>query len=70
MIEGESLKHANPENDASDESSSEEDEDGAPVGKTYRVGGGKLKLMEKGMTQYVALVERKLAKKKKEEAKT
>ncbi|KAJ7228264.1 P-loop containing nucleoside triphosphate hydrolase protein [Mycena pura] len=70
VIEGESLKHANPENDASDESSSEEDEDGAPPGKTYRVGGGKLKLMEKGMTQYVALVERKLAKKKKEEAKT
>ncbi|KAF7352440.1 Iron complex transport system ATP-binding protein [Mycena venus] len=72
VIEGESLRHAAPDDDASDESSSEEDEDdvGAPPGKTYRVGGGKLKLMDKGMAQYVGLVERKLARKKREEPKT
>ena len=53
-----------------DPSSDEDDENAAPPGKTYRVGGGKLKLMEKGMAQYVAYVERKLAKQKREEAKT
>ncbi|KAJ6616249.1 P-loop containing nucleoside triphosphate hydrolase protein [Mycena sp. CBHHK59/15] len=72
VIEGESLRHAAPDDDASDDASStDEDEDsGAPPGKTYRVGGGKLKLMEKGMAQYVAYVERKLARKKREEGKT
>ncbi|KAJ7749252.1 P-loop containing nucleoside triphosphate hydrolase protein [Mycena olivaceomarginata] len=45
VIEGESLRHAAPDDEGSDESST------APPGKTYRVGGGKLKLMEKGMTQ-------------------
>ncbi|KAJ6539742.1 P-loop containing nucleoside triphosphate hydrolase protein [Mycena capillaripes] len=71
VIEGESLRHAAPDDDASDDPSSEEDEeDITPPGKTYRVGGGKLKLMDKGMAQYVAFVERKLAKKKREDAKT
>ncbi|KAK7062089.1 iron complex transport system ATP-binding protein [Favolaschia claudopus] len=72
VIEGESLRHAAPDDDESDVSSSddEDEEDQAPPGKTYRVGGGKLKLMEKGMAQYVAFVERKLAKKKREDPKT
>ncbi|KAJ7831894.1 P-loop containing nucleoside triphosphate hydrolase protein [Mycena leptocephala] len=71
VIEGESLRHAAPDDDASEDSSSEEDEDDndTPPGKTYRVGGGKLKLMEKGMAQYVGIVERKLARKKREDAK-
>ncbi|KAJ7126423.1 P-loop containing nucleoside triphosphate hydrolase protein [Mycena crocata] len=71
VIEGQSLRHARPDDDISDDSSSdEEDDETTPPGKTYRVGGGKLKLMEKGMAQYVALVERKLARKKREDAKT
>lgn len=71
VIEGESLRHAAPDDEGSDESSSEEEDDeAAPPGKTYRVGGGKLKLMEKGMTQYVGIVERKLARKKREDTKT
>ncbi|KAJ7741040.1 P-loop containing nucleoside triphosphate hydrolase protein [Mycena metata] len=73
VIEGESLRHAAPtDGDDSDEPSSS-DEDGdesTPPGKTYRVGGGKIKLMEKGMAQYVAFVERKLARKKREEGKS
>ncbi|KAJ7167528.1 P-loop containing nucleoside triphosphate hydrolase protein [Mycena filopes] len=68
VIEGESPRHAAPSDDADDSdepsSSDEDDEGGSPPGKTYRVGGGKLKLMEKGMAQYVAFVERKLARKK------
>ncbi|KAJ7368722.1 P-loop containing nucleoside triphosphate hydrolase protein [Mycena albidolilacea] len=71
VIEGESLRHAAPDDEVSDESSSEEEDDeAAPPGKTYRVGGGKLKLMEKGMTQYVGIVERKLARKKREDTKS
>ncbi|KAJ7734035.1 P-loop containing nucleoside triphosphate hydrolase protein [Mycena maculata] len=71
VIEGESLRHAAPDDDASDYSCSEDEDDpSTPPGKTYRVGGGKLKLMEKGMAQYVAFVERKLARKKREDAKT
>ncbi|KAJ7223921.1 P-loop containing nucleoside triphosphate hydrolase protein [Mycena rebaudengoi] len=72
VIEGESLRHAAPEDDESDVPSSDEEEDGdgSPPGKTYRVGGGKLKLLEKGMAEYVGYVERKLARKKREERKT
>ncbi|KAJ7693913.1 P-loop containing nucleoside triphosphate hydrolase protein [Mycena rosella] len=71
VIEGESLRHAEVDDDVSDDPSSDEEDDAAaPPGKTYRVGGGKLKLMEKGMAQYVAFVERKLARKKREDAKT
>ncbi|KAJ7129275.1 P-loop containing nucleoside triphosphate hydrolase protein [Mycena epipterygia] len=71
VIEGESLRHATPDDESDDSSSDEDDDDTTtPPGKTYRVGGGKLKLMEKGMAQYVALVERKLARKKREDAKT
>jgi ATP-binding cassette subfamily F protein 3 len=69
VIEGESLRHATRDDEVSDDSSSDqEDDDGnaAPPGKTYRVGGGKLKLQEKGMAQYVAFVERKLARKQRE----
>ncbi|KAF8213955.1 P-loop containing nucleoside triphosphate hydrolase protein [Mycena galopus ATCC 62051] len=68
VIEGESLRHAAQDDAVSEDSSSEEDEeDASPPGKTYRVGGAKLKLMEKGMAQYVGIIERKLARKKREE---
>ncbi|KAJ6561577.1 P-loop containing nucleoside triphosphate hydrolase protein [Mycena vulgaris] len=71
VIEGESLRHATQDDEESDDSSSEDEDDvTTPPGKTYRVGGGKLKLLEKGMAQYVAFVERKLARKKREDAKT
>ncbi|KAG9220476.1 hypothetical protein CCMSSC00406_0003932 [Pleurotus cornucopiae] len=49
--------------DISDEESDEENE-GGPTGKTYMVSGGKVKLLENGMSQYVALVERKLERRK------
>ncbi|KAF9491905.1 P-loop containing nucleoside triphosphate hydrolase protein [Pleurotus eryngii] len=48
--------------DISDESD-EGNEDGQ-TGKTYMVSGGKVKLLENGMSQYVALVERKLERRK------
>ncbi|KAJ7098765.1 P-loop containing nucleoside triphosphate hydrolase protein [Mycena belliarum] len=70
VIEGESLRHAAQDDEASDDSSDEEYDAAAAPGTTYRVGGGKLKLMEKGMAQYVAFVERKLARKKRDDAKT
>ncbi|KAJ7639258.1 P-loop containing nucleoside triphosphate hydrolase protein [Roridomyces roridus] len=73
VIEGESLRHATQDEDGDEdlsESDDDEEEESRPPGKTYRVGGGKLKLMEKGMVQYVAFVERKLAKKMRENAKT
>ncbi|KDQ27465.1 hypothetical protein PLEOSDRAFT_51211 [Pleurotus ostreatus PC15] len=49
--------------DISDEESDEENE-GGQTGKTYMVSGGKVKLLENGMSQYVALVERKLERRK------
>ncbi|KAF7332392.1 Iron complex transport system ATP-binding protein [Mycena kentingensis (nom. inval.)] len=77
IIERESLRHIEPEDsdDSGDDTSSEEDddEDGegtSPPGKTYRVGGGKIKVMEKGMAQYVGFVERKLARQSREASKT
>ncbi|KAJ7724833.1 P-loop containing nucleoside triphosphate hydrolase protein [Mycena metata] len=73
VIEGESLRHAAPTDGDDSEEPSSSDEDGdesTPPGKTYRVGGGKIKLMEKGMAQYVVFVERKLARKKREEGKS
>ncbi|KAJ7068669.1 P-loop containing nucleoside triphosphate hydrolase protein [Mycena amicta] len=74
VIERESLRHAEPEDsdgggsdDDDDDGSSEDDDEGrGPPGKTYRVGGGKLKEMEKGMKQYVAFVERKLARQRRQ----
>lgn len=35
-------------------------------GKTWRVGAGKIKLMEKGMQGYVGIVERKLERRRRE----
>nr|GAT52830.1 iron complex transport system ATP-binding protein [Mycena chlorophos] len=81
VVERESMRHMEPEDSdddgAGDDESDEDEEDvydakgkgKAPPGKTYRVGGGKLKEMEKGMAQYVGLVERKLARQKREEEK-
>ncbi|KAJ7853880.1 P-loop containing nucleoside triphosphate hydrolase protein [Mycena leptocephala] len=70
VIEGESLRHAAPDDDASEDSSSEEDEDDdATAWEDVSCGRGKLKLMEKGMAQYVGIVERKLARKQREDAK-
>jgi hypothetical protein len=43
----------------------EEDEPSKELGKTYRVRGGKVKELARGMVQYVELVERKLAKQRK-----
>ncbi|KAI5479106.1 Iron complex transport system ATP-binding protein [Pseudohyphozyma bogoriensis] len=69
VVEGESPRSILAEEaDDSDvgSSSDEDDEEGSKaVGKTWRVGGGKIKLMEKGMKQYVGLVERKLEKRRK-----
>lgn len=68
VVEGESLKVASGVEDAGsddedEQDSSEEDELGeAKKGATWRVGNGKIKLMEKGMQGYVAMVERKVAK--------
>ncbi|KAL8277263.1 hypothetical protein RQP46_010332 [Phenoliferia psychrophenolica] len=58
--------------DSSDDGGSSSDEDeasgsGKKVGQTWRVGAGKIKLMEKGMVQYVGIVERKLEKRRKAE---
>ncbi|SCZ97244.1 BZ3500_MvSof-1268-A1-R1_Chr4-2g07084 [Microbotryum saponariae] len=73
VIEGQTLKQASgvtqddgvdEEDDDDDEDSS--DEEGVITGNTYRVGGGKIKLMEGGMNKYVSLVERKLARKQRE----
>lgn len=82
VIERESVRDASGELDAgaadSDggdaSSSSDDDEDGEdsggggarPRGRTYRVGNGKLKLMEKGMQGYVGIVERKLERRRRE----
>lgn len=55
--------------DEDESSESSEDEiDGRPVPKTYRVGGGGIKVMQKGMQGYVGIVERKLERKRKAEA--
>jgi ATP-binding cassette subfamily F protein 3 len=68
VVEGESLKVASGVEDAAsddedEQDSSDEDELGeAKKGATWRVGNGKIKLMEKGMQGYVAMVERKVAK--------
>ncbi|CAK5275316.1 unnamed protein product [Mycena citricolor] len=77
VVERVSLRQATgveDDDDASDsESSDDGDGDGKGIspGKTYRVGGGKIKEMDKGMEQYVAFVERKLARLQRErDAKT
>ncbi|GAA5993553.1 hypothetical protein JCM10908_000108 [Rhodotorula pacifica] len=65
VVEGESLKVASGVEDAESESASEsdsEEEMGSKRGETWRVGNGKIKLMEKGMQGYVAMVERKVAR--------
>lgn len=68
MVEGCSLSSAGAfgdgEDDASDVSSSEneEDFDEKRPGQTFYVGNGKVKLLERGMEQYVQMVERKLQK--------
>lgn len=72
MVEGESpraLLLQDADDDSDGESSSDDDDDGGmkKPGKTWRVGGGKIKLMEKGMGQYVGIVERKLERRRKAE---
>jgi len=55
------------ESSSSEESSedAENSEEFSALGKTYRVGGGKVTELSGGMVQYVGMVERKLAKRAK-----
>lgn len=70
MVEGCSLSSAGAfgdvEEETSDVSSDEDDDDDDAVnrspGQTFFVGNGKVKLLERGMEQYVEMVERKLQK--------
>lgn len=75
VIEGESAREAlrnasgqvDDDDDGEDSTESSDDEvEGRPVHKTYRVGGGGIKLMQKGMQGYVGIVERKLERRKKD----
>ncbi|SCV69181.1 BQ2448_2201 [Microbotryum intermedium] len=72
VIEGQALKQASgvaqndTDDDEDDDDEDSSDEEGVITGNTYRVGGGKIKLMEGGMNKYISLVERKLARKQKE----
>lgn len=70
VVENESFRAASgiEAEDDDDDSSESEDEGAGKKGVTWRVGGGKLKLMEKGMAGYVGIVERKLARRRREEA--
>ena len=62
MIEGE--KADARAQDSEDEVSSEDDSDAeeSRTGATYRVGAGKVRVLPRGMEQYVALVEKRLKK--------
>lgn len=51
--------------DGEDESSSDDEESSVRPGQTFRVGGGNIKKMEKGMLQYVGIVERRLERRRK-----
>lgn len=70
VVEGESVRRASGMDDEEDsdavESSDDEAGGGAGAGRkpglTWKVGKGKIKLMEKGMEGYVASVERKVAR--------
>ncbi|THG96693.1 hypothetical protein EW026_g5189 [Hermanssonia centrifuga] len=76
VVEGSSLSAAGAVGDDAEDdedlSSSEDDEEGqhpGKIGRTYRVGGGKVKLLENGMVQYVNMVERRLEKRRAAETK-
>lgn len=68
VVEGTSfstLRREQFDEDLSDDSSSSSDDDAdevKPPGLTYHVGGGRVRRLEGGMLEYVAKVERKLAK--------
>ncbi|KAI0761905.1 P-loop containing nucleoside triphosphate hydrolase protein [Irpex lacteus] len=68
VVEGCSLSKAGAfgdqegEDDESDGSSTEDEDIIKSPGQTFYVGNGKVKLLERGMEQYVELVERKLQK--------
>jgi len=59
------LGSADDEEDISDLSSDDDSDSGGQTGQTFHVGGGKVRLLNGGMSQYVQAVERKLAKRKK-----
>ncbi len=69
VIEGISPREAYDEAlDEDDDSSSDEDSDNEGVvrkGQTWRVGKGRVRLTEGGMTEYVGLVEKRIEKKMK-----
>ncbi len=76
VVEGSSLSAAGAVGDDAEDdedlSSSEDDEEGqhpGKIGRTYRVGGGKVKLLENDMVQYVNMVERRLEKRRAAETK-
>ncbi|KAJ9112658.1 hypothetical protein QFC19_000678 [Naganishia cerealis] len=64
VIEGipprEAFDHDDLDESASESSS--DDEENVRKGETYRVGGGKVRLTPGGMTQYIGIVERRMAK--------
>lgn len=64
IIEGQ-FPRAVAEEGESDQSSSEGEEEESRRGRTYRVGAGKVKELEKGMKEYVGIVERKLERERK-----
>lgn len=68
VVEGESIRQASGVEDEDDgeESSESETEEEKRKGATWRVGAGKIKLMEKGMQGYVGIVERKVARRERE----
>lgn len=64
VIEGASSREASTTFDDSDSdlSSSSDEDEARAKGVVYRVSKGKVKLMERGMDQYVELVEKGIAK--------
>ena len=54
--------------DESDQSPSDDEEIEGQLRQTFKVGGRKVKLLKDGMTEYIAFVERKLARRQKEKA--
>ena len=68
VIERESFRTASgiDDDEEDEEESSDEEESAGKKGLTYRVGNGGIKLCEKGMAGYVGIVERKIARRRRE----
>lgn len=61
------IEDADEDDEDDGEDSDSEGEGAAKKGLTYRVGNGGIKLMEKGMAGYVGIVERRLARRLREQ---